>query len=62
MLLCYGKLHAEQQLTPHHTHWVQEETALVLLFVQKLGMRGERSWYASAVSHLRPGRDCVVRP
>ena len=35
---------------------------LVLLFKQRLGTRGDSSWWASAVSRLRPGRDCVVRP
>lgn len=33
---------------------------LVLLFSQYLGMRGEHPWFASAISRLRPGRDCAV--
>jgi hypothetical protein len=35
---------------------------LALLFVLQLGMRGERRWWGSAVSFLRPGRDCVLSP
>jgi hypothetical protein len=32
---------------------------LVLLFGKRLGMRGKYPWHGSAVSYLRPGRDCV---
>jgi len=35
---------------------------LALLFGQYLGMRGELPWFASAVSFLRPGKVCIVRP
>lgn len=36
---------------------------VAMLFGQYLGgMRGELPWFASAVSFLRPGKDCMVRP
>jgi hypothetical protein len=32
---------------------------LVVLFTEQIGTRGKFPWYASAISYLRPGRDCM---
>jgi hypothetical protein len=34
----------------------------VLLLSQRLGMRGKFPWFASAISYLHPGRDCMPKP